>query len=149
MTEATTPIHTKPRPRRRAADQQAAPQRVGIFVAIMLNDAPRFDPSDAARIARDVYGIDATARPLPSERDQNFLLTDGNGTRRVLKIANATERAEMLSAQQAAMTHVARHLALCPRPLPTSNGSTLAAVRGEGNREHSVWAVTHLPGRAL
>ena len=40
----------------------------------MVNDAPRFDAPTAADIARDVYGFDATAEPLPSERDQNFLL---------------------------------------------------------------------------
>ena len=57
----------------------------------MVNDAPRFDARTAADIARDVYDFDATAEPLPSERDQNFLLTGAPGERRVLKIASARE----------------------------------------------------------
>ena len=57
----------------------------------MVNDAPRFDAQQAARIARESFGIDGTAEPLPSERDQNFLLTNGSGARQVLKIANACD----------------------------------------------------------
>jgi len=115
----------------------------------MLNDAPRFDAARAARIARDIYGIDVVAQPLTSERDQNFLLTDGSGARRVLKIANAMERREMLDAQQAAMTHVATRMSLCPRPLATADGGFLAAVHGDDDREHHVWSVTYLPGTPL
>ena len=66
----------------------------------MLNDAPRFDAGDAARLARDVFGIDVVAHPLTSERDQNFLLVGPNGDRRVLKIANSGERAEMVGSAQ-------------------------------------------------
>ena len=72
----------------------------------LLQQAPRLSAADAGRLARNLYGLDAAATPLPSERDQNFLLratgdsgTGGLGThdrgqntvRYVLKIANATE----------------------------------------------------------
>ena len=80
----------------------------------MLQQAPRFDVAGAARLARELYGLDSTASPLPSERDQNFLLVTTAGDRFVLKIANATEALEMLDAQNAAMEHVAG-LGLCPR----------------------------------
>jgi len=115
----------------------------------MVTDAPTFDPSTAARIARDAYGIDATAEPLPSERDQNFLITDAAGERRVLKIANASEQRDLLLAQQAAMAHVARRLPICPRPLATTNGDPMTVVRGTDGREHMVWAVSYLPARPL
>ena len=115
----------------------------------MVNDAPRFDATQAARIARDVYGIDARAEPLSSERDQNFLLTEAAGARLVLKIANAGEHLELLEAQQAAMAHVAARMTLCPRPLPARNGEAIARVLGDDGRRHFVWAVTHLPGRPL
>ena len=115
----------------------------------MVNDAPRFDTVQAARIARDVYGIDAEAEALTSERDQNFLLADAEGERRVLKIANAGERQQFLEAQQAAMAHVAARTTLCPRPLPTRDGELIATVPGDDGRQHFVWAVTHLPGRPL
>lgn len=115
----------------------------------MVNDAPRFEPTEAARIARDVFGVDATVEPLPSERDQNFLITDHAGHRHVLKIANAGECRDMLDAQQAVMVHVAARTPLCPRPVVTRDGGTIATTRGTDGREHFVWAVTHLPGRPL
>jgi 4-aminobutyrate aminotransferase-like enzyme/Ser/Thr protein kinase RdoA (MazF antagonist) len=115
----------------------------------IVTDAPRFDAAGAARIARQLYGIDAVALPLTSERDQNFLLTDQAGERRVLKIANAGEQREILEAQQAAMAHVAARGAAAPRPLPGLNGDIITSVRGDDGRSHLVWAVTHLPGSPL
>ena len=115
----------------------------------MVTDAPRFDTQDAARFAHDVFGIDAVARTLPSERDQNFLLTDASGPRCVLKIANAAEQREILDAQQAAMAHVAPKLSVSPLVIVGANGTTLGAVRGDDSREHYIWAVSHLPGQPL
>jgi len=115
----------------------------------MVNDAPRFDADGAARIARQLYGIDAAVLRLPSERDQNFLLTTTAGERRILKIANALERPELLEAQQAAMAHVGSHLAACPRPLPTLSGDIVTRIPGDEGRTHLVWAITHVPGAPL
>ena len=109
----------------------------------MVNDAPRFDADSAARIARQLYGIDTDAVPLPSERDQNFLLTTATGERRILKIANALEQPELLEAQQAAMAHVAPHLPACPRPLPTLSSDIVTRIAGDDGRTHLVWAITH------
>jgi len=115
----------------------------------MVNDAPRFDAASAARIARQLYGIDAAAVALPSERDQNFLLTSTGGARCILKIANALERRELLEAQQAAMAHVAPHLPACPRPLPTISGDFDTRIPGDDGRTHLVWAITYLNGAPL
>ena len=95
----------------------------------MLQQAPRFDVAGAAQLARDLYGFESTASPLPSERDQNFLLVTTAGDRFVLKIANATEALEMLDAQNAAMEHLARSrgsLDFCPRILSTTDGQQIA-----------------------
>ena len=110
----------------------------------MLSHAPRFDAAAAARLARDLYGISGSVRPLTSERDQNFLLETDAGERLVLKIANALEDPAMLDAQQRAMTHVGATLDLAPRIIPTRQGTTLGAVDG-----HLVWAVSHRPGTPL
>ena len=115
----------------------------------MVNDAPRFDADSAARIARQLYGIDVAALPLTSERDQNFLLTTAAGERRILKIANTLERPELLEAQQAAMAHVAPHLPACPRPVPTLRGDVVTRIPGDDGRTHLVWAITHVPGAPL
>jgi 4-aminobutyrate aminotransferase-like enzyme/Ser/Thr protein kinase RdoA (MazF antagonist) len=115
----------------------------------MVNDAPRFDADAARRIALELYGFDAIATPLTSERDQNFLLVDAAGERHVLKIANALEQPAMLDAQQAAMRHVAAHASFVPRPIANGGGTLTRSVRGDDGRPHLAWAITHVPGRPL
>ncbi len=39
-----------------------------------VQKAPRIIPDDAVSIVADLYGLNVSAAPLPSERDQNFLL---------------------------------------------------------------------------
>jgi len=113
----------------------------------LLQQAPRLTAADAAGIARELYGLEASASPLPSERDQNFLLeANGGRSRFVLKIANATEDRAMLEAQNAAMAHLAQHTTLCPRVLPTSAGELIAVLP---DRRHFVRMVTWLPGVTL
>jgi len=92
----------------------------------LLEQAPRFDVAGAADLARRLYGLDASAAGLPSERDQNFLLTTSAGERYVLKVANAAEDRAMLDAQNAAMAHVARRIAFCPRVRATTAGEATA-----------------------
>jgi hypothetical protein len=41
-----------------------------------INATPRFEPSDATRITHDLFGLGAVARSLPSERVQNFAMTE-------------------------------------------------------------------------
>jgi Ser/Thr protein kinase RdoA (MazF antagonist) len=118
-----------------------------------LAQAPRLSAADAGRLARELYGLDASAVPLPSERDQNFLLTVTTSAaagkdegRYVLKIANATEDRGMLEAQNAAMAHVADRVALCPHALPARSGDLIAVVPGG---VHFVRLVTYVEGVPL
>ncbi len=115
----------------------------------MTHDTPQFDARAAQSLVRSVYGLEATARTLTSERDQNFLLATGGVPFAVLKIANAAERREFLAAQQAAMAHVARSFALAPHVLPTLDGDLLALTRAPNAQSHLVWMVSLLPGVAL
>ena len=115
----------------------------------VLEHAPRFDAAGAERLARDWFAVPGTAMPLTSERDQNFLIERGDGSRIVLKIANAEESRAMLLAQQAALTHASRSVATTPRVLPALDGSSLIDVRGPDGKAHAMWAITWLPGRPL
>src|SRR6185503_19838820 len=103
----------------------------------MLADAPRLSPADAARLARDHFGIDGCATELTSERDQNFLI-DSPARRIVLKIANASEDRAMLEAQQRALGHLSRKIASTPRVVASSDGSSLISISSDGKR-HFVW----------
>ncbi|HJS23805.1 MAG TPA: phosphotransferase, partial [Pyrinomonadaceae bacterium] len=111
----------------------------------LLENTPRFEVEAAARIAAEHFGIDATARPLPSERDQNFLLTDSAGEKFVLKIANPLESRDFLEAQNAALNHVATRVDFCQSLMPAVNGDEILTV----NEAYFVRVVRYLPGVPL
>lgn len=95
--------------------------------------------TDPLQIARDLYGLDATASPLPGELDLNFALT-ADGTRYVLKLhADAAD----LALEDAVLEHLRDEPAV-PRlagPTATANGYT---VRLLSWLEGEPWA--HTPG---
>lgn len=110
----------------------------------LLNHTPVFDLEAAREIAEEHFGLRATARALPSERDQNFLLTNEAGEKFVLKIANALESRGLLEAQNAVLERLAKEVVFSPRVLPALSGESIAA---RGN--HLVRLVTYLPGVPL
>jgi 4-aminobutyrate aminotransferase-like enzyme/Ser/Thr protein kinase RdoA (MazF antagonist) len=67
---------------------------------------PRFTADEAARMAAELFGIRGTASDLGSERDQAFLLEDGDAGG-VLKISNSGENEVALDLEEAAIAHVA------------------------------------------
>jgi len=117
----------------------------------LVTGAPRLSLEFAEALARDLYGVAATLSPLPSERDQNFLVREPDGRNTVLKIANAGETRDFLEAQHAAMAHlIARDPSIrCQRVLPTSAADAIAECQGPDGRRHFVWRVTYLPGRTM
>jgi hydroxylysine kinase len=115
----------------------------------MLQQAPRFDVAGAERIAHEHFGFHGTATPLTSERDQNFLIARADGSRIVLKIANATESKDMLLAQQRALVHLSPALSTTPRLVHATDGLALLEIAAGDDKRHFVWAVTWLPGRPL
>ena len=67
---------------------------------------PAFTPEQVAAIARELFGVDGTARDLGSERDQTFMI-DAEGGGGVLKVSNLGELPESLDIEVAALLHVA------------------------------------------
>src|SRR2546428_2179733 len=116
---------------------------------LLLEHTPRFDTKAATSLAEDLYGLGVTAAPLPSERDQNFLLETESGEKFVLKIANALEDRALLDAQHAAMTHIAQQISLCPRVVPGLSGETIATVESSTGVQNFVRLFTYLPGVPL
>jgi Ser/Thr protein kinase RdoA (MazF antagonist) len=116
----------------------------------MSDPTPRFSPSAAERIARHLFGLTATASPLPSERDQNFALTTGAG-KFVLKIAKADEEQAVLELQNAALEHVAQVAPelMISRLQPTVSGAAMATVPDEGGRLFFVRLATWVDGELL
>jgi len=84
---------------------------------------PRLSAVGAARLSADLFGVAGPVSPLPSERDQNFLVR-AEGGRYVLKIANAGEPRAMLEAENAVMRHLAA-TALVPAVISTQSGEEM------------------------
>jgi 4-aminobutyrate aminotransferase-like enzyme/Ser/Thr protein kinase RdoA (MazF antagonist) len=119
-------------------------QTTGIFHA----DPPALTPAGAVELASDLYGLDATARLLVSERDQNFLLDAADGNRWVLKISNKAEDASVVDMEVAAVEHVAAMDPglLVPRARPTRDGTLVGTTEAAGST-HLVRLLPFFAGR--
>jgi 4-aminobutyrate aminotransferase-like enzyme/Ser/Thr protein kinase RdoA (MazF antagonist) len=116
---------------------------------VMHAAPPALTPEDARMIARERFGVHGeTARPLVSERDQNFHLADAMGGGWVLKVSNAAEDRGVVEMEVAAVEHVARRDPGLPVPVPRPglDGETIVEV-ALGEIRHLVRLIPHLPGR--
>lgn len=115
----------------------------------LIQSAPTFTPAEAQTTAKQLFNFSGTAVPLPSERDQNFLIQQAEtGQAIVLKIANAQEEASMLQAQQLAMQHIHARNGRVPAIIPSQTGHTITPIQHNG-QTYLVWAVTYLPGQPM
>jgi Ser/Thr protein kinase RdoA (MazF antagonist) len=121
-------------------------------MTIPLESIPRFEVSDASEVARREFGIAGKISTLPSERDQNFLITDADGGKYVLKIANLNDAPELLDFQNQAMRHVAAALTdfRVQSIVPSLQGSDLATISNTNTDvRHCVRILTWIDGEVL
>ena len=111
--------------------------------------APSFDAESAAAIVAEHFGVHGSARQLPSERDQNFLITNSAGQKFVLKIANALEDRELLDAQNAVLKHLEPRISFCQRLIPALTGDEIINVQAPNGTSHLVRLVHYLAGVPL
>jgi 4-aminobutyrate aminotransferase-like enzyme/Ser/Thr protein kinase RdoA (MazF antagonist) len=110
--------------------------------------APKFTSADAERLARELYDLSLAAGPLPSERDQNFVLRDESGPRFILKIANRDEALEVLDLQNKLLERLAATdtgLAF-PRLVAARSGLEITPVAGEDGAAYFVRLLTWVDG---
>ena len=117
---------------------------------VLTNSPPTFSMTGALQIAARHFGIEATAKPLDSERDQNFQLKTSDGKRFTLKIANHAEGPEIADFQNQALIHIAEYDASIPVPrvIPTINGELHCEVTHDGHT-HIVRVLSWLDGVLL
>ena len=121
-------------------------------MTISLQSIPSFTAAEALAAANRNYGIAGTVSALPSERDQNFLITDGSGSRFVLKIANSSDSPELLDFQNRAMRQVEKPLADCrvPRVLNSPHGRDITDIHhARTGARHCVRLLTWIEGGVL
>jgi hydroxylysine kinase len=113
--------------------------------------APAFSTAQAEEIAARGFDLRASARPLASERDQNFHLRAEDDSEWVLKIANPAEDPAILDMQTRALLHVARvdpDLNV-PRVRATPEGALAHEVGADDGRRFIVRVLSFLPGQLL
>src|SRR5262249_49596527 len=112
---------------------------------------PHFTIRDAEQLAKERYGMRASATPLPSERDQDFYLTSESGEEFLLKIPNVSEDKKVLELQNDAMAHLAEKapsLAI-PRVCLTKSGESISIVESSQQEKHFLRMLTYIPAKLL
>jgi len=107
--------------------------------------------SDAERLARELYGITATASDLPGEYDCNFHLRASDGREFVLKCMHPAREGVFIDMQCAALVHLARHAAhlRLPRVESTIHGDVYTLWNDAAGQGRLVWMLGFLPGKTL
>ncbi len=106
----------------------------------------------AVRLARELYGIAATARALPGEYDDNFHMRSRNGHGFVLKVMHPARERSFIDMQCRALQHLAQRAPQLPLPrvIPNRQGelfsSTMAAADGS---TRLVWLLSFVNGTVL
>jgi len=121
---------------------------VGENIKFLDSDVPDISADAAARVLRELYGIEGALSRLYSERDQNFRVRATDGSDYVLKIANSDEDPGVLDMQHQALAHVeARDPDLpTPRVIRTRDGAMSGFIDGAGGKAHIVRLLSFMPG---
>jgi hypothetical protein len=110
---------------------------------LLASAPPELTDDQAARLARDIFGVEGRMKRLTSERDLNIhIATPAQGY--VLKLANPAEPPEVTDFQTQALLHLeAAHLPV-PRVVRTLSGATEARTP-----QGILRLLTYLEGRPL
>jgi len=120
-------------------------------LAAIAEETPDFSVEAAIAIVRDAYGLEVSAKPLVSERDQNFQLQTADGDQYVLKIASSAEDPAVTDFQIEALVHIKRYVE--SHGTPISAPSVLMTLAGEthlvltaNDKAHVARVVSYLDG---
>ena len=107
--------------------------------------------AEAARLAREVYGLEASPRALPGEYDDNFHLTAADGRAFVLKVMHPARESSFIDLQCKALMHLAERAPQLPLPrvLPNRSGELCSEITAADGPKRLVWLLSFLKGRVL
>jgi len=103
---------------------------------------------EAVRLARELYGIEAAARALPGEYDDNFHLTSGDGRAFVLKVMHPAREQSFIDLQCRALQHLAQRAPQLPLPrvIPNGNDELFFSIVAADDSTRLVWLLTFVNG---
>jgi len=107
--------------------------------------------AEAARLAREVYGLEANARALPGEFDDNFHLTTADGRAFVLKVMHPAREPSFIDLQCKALAHLSERAPQLPLPrvLPNRSREFYFKITAADGSERLVWLLSFLKGTVL
>jgi 4-aminobutyrate aminotransferase-like enzyme/Ser/Thr protein kinase RdoA (MazF antagonist) len=106
---------------------------------------------EAARLARELYSIDAAAKSLPGEYDDNFHLIASDGREFVLKVMHPARERSFIDLQCRALQHLATRAGsiLLPRVIASRGGELYSEITGADGGKRLAWMLTFVPGTVL
>jgi 4-aminobutyrate aminotransferase-like enzyme/Ser/Thr protein kinase RdoA (MazF antagonist) len=113
--------------------------------------AHRVTETEAARLAREIYGLEGSARALPGEYDDNFHLTATDGRVFVLKVMHPARERSFIDLQCKALVHLAERAPQLPLPrvLPNRSGELFSEITSPDGSKRLVWLLGFLKGTVL
>jgi hydroxylysine kinase len=142
------PARRRPCPQsagRRLTESQSEGEASRLGASLVQSPAP-LSAEQASDLARGAFGIMGPAKPLRSERDENFLIRTRTGDF-VLKVINPAEDPTVSDFHAQALLHaaIADPALPAPRLVPARDGAPQACVDLPGGRR-VVQLLTFLPG---
>jgi len=107
--------------------------------------------AEAVRLARELYGLECSARALPGEYDDNFHLTSADGHAFVLKVMHPAREHSFIDLQCRALTHLAQRAPQLPLPRVTPNrrGELFTSIATADGSARLAWLLTFVNGIVL
>jgi 4-aminobutyrate aminotransferase-like enzyme/Ser/Thr protein kinase RdoA (MazF antagonist) len=110
---------------------------------------PELSDDDAARRVREGWGLEGTLRPLPGERDRNWLLDAGVRGRFVVKVTSPDEPEALLGFETRLLEALeGAGPPATPGLVPARDGTSMRTVRDAGE-SWRIRLLTFLEGRTL
>jgi len=110
---------------------------------------PKLNVADAEAVVRSEYGIEGVASPLPSDRDQNFVIQASDGSRYVLKISNSDANRAHLEAQEQAMILGETANISVPQVISGASDQSLIEYLHPESGQHFLRLVSFLEGEPM
>jgi 4-aminobutyrate aminotransferase-like enzyme/Ser/Thr protein kinase RdoA (MazF antagonist) len=107
--------------------------------------------AEAIRLAREIYGLEVSARALPGEYDDNFHLSGADGREFVLKVMHPARERSFIDLQCKALVHLAERAPRLPLPrvIPCRGGELFAEIKGGDGSMRLLWLLSFLRGMVL
>src|SRR5215472_11201501 len=107
--------------------------------------------AQAMILAREIYGLEVSARALPGEYDDNFHLSAADGRAFVLKVMHPARERSFIDLHCKALAHLAKRAPQLPLPrvISSRSGEPFEQITAPDGSKRLVWSLSYLNGTVL